>query len=209
MTLGRRPPAKVQEADPVGTDRDPGHAGARLVDHVEELAGGVLPEVLPGRGGVVRIDPIDFGDVRLAANEQHLGWLGFGVDRDGDVGSGTQRRTEASCPWGWDVWCLDVRRHAPARRWSTGTRSGRSAVSRPWRCRPRAAGMAEASNFLATGVSSSSRLPCGIAAGSMSAGTACPLRSGSAAVLPRAHARLVALGVGEHPARAGAASLTS
>jgi hypothetical protein len=40
---------EVEEADPVGTDRDAGHASAGLVDHVEQLAGRIFAEVLASR----------------------------------------------------------------------------------------------------------------------------------------------------------------
>ena len=63
---GKAATSEVQQANPVGTDRNPGDAGSGMVDHLEELAGGVRPKALPGRVGVVRIDPIDFGDARLA-----------------------------------------------------------------------------------------------------------------------------------------------
>ena len=77
---------KVEHAHPGWAKVDAGHPGARLVNLGKILPGRFFTQVAAGRRLVLGRDAIDLGDLHSAADREHLGREGLGIDRDGGTG---------------------------------------------------------------------------------------------------------------------------
>src|SRR5438067_12753142 len=76
----RKPGLKVEHPDPRRVQVDAGHPGARLVNLGKIGPGRVLTEVAAGRRRILGWDAVDLGDLHSAADREHLGREGLGID---------------------------------------------------------------------------------------------------------------------------------